>query len=104
MRKPASEDARIKPSTKGLSVQARPGSELRTANSELALPSSWSCTPAIAISARRLDPAIAIETFSTGWQALLARSQKLRLLTAQLAVPRPGVVSIPIGAQGVKTI
>ena len=43
-----------------------------------------------------VDLTIPVPLFNTGWQAGLARGAKIKVLSAQLAGARPGVVSIPI--------
>ena len=44
-----------------------------------------------------------IECYPTGWQAALLRPPKLKAFTAQLAMPAPGVVSLPVRAAKIKT-
>ena len=43
-----------------------------------------------------LDLEVPVAPFPTGWQAGLARALKIKVLSAQLAGNRPGVVSLPI--------
>jgi SNF2 family DNA or RNA helicase len=45
---------------------------------------------------QEVDLAIPVALFNGGWQAGLARGPKIKVLSAQLAGARPGVVSIPI--------
>src|ERR1700677_2199782 len=42
------------------------------------------------------DLEVPVSLFPTGWQAGLARALKIKVLSAQLAGNRPGVVSLPI--------
>ncbi len=57
-------------------------------------------TPSAALTTYSLRPALTVECFSTGWQAALLRPPKVKVFTAQLAAPAPGMASMSLREPG----